>query len=151
MCVCVCVCLPVGLCVLCVYDVKIITDPGREVITWEEFKVICHASLVQPHPGDKSQGHETGMADKNKSLINNPTLDAKPSLLRLCLWVFQEWRFFFLICAHFEHKLKANIKQSPVKVTGGFINSKEYSLNTMSSKQLRFRHYFKIVVLRTRV
>lgn len=74
-----------------------------------EFKGICHASLHRPHPGDKSEGHETGKADKNKSLINIWALNAKPFLFRLCLRALWEWQFFFLICAHIVEKLQANV------------------------------------------
>lgn len=77
--------------------------------TWAEFKGIRHASLLQPHPRDESQGHETGKADKNKSLINIWALNAKPSLFRLCLRALWEWQFFFLICAHIVEKLQANV------------------------------------------
>lgn len=70
---------------------------------------ICHASLLQPHPRDKSEGHETGKADKNKSLINIWALNAKPFLFRLCLRAHWEWQFFFLICAHIVEKLQANV------------------------------------------
>lgn len=77
--------------------------------TWAEFKGISHASLLQPHPRDESQGHETGKADKNKSLINIWALNAKPSLFRLCLRALWEWQFFFLICAHIVEKLQANV------------------------------------------
>lgn len=74
-----------------------------------EFKGICHASLLQPHPRDESEGHETGKADKNKSLINIRALNAKPFLFRLCLRALWEWQFFFLICAHIVEKLQANV------------------------------------------
>lgn len=74
-----------------------------------EFKGICHASLLRPHPGDESEGHETGKADKNKSLINTWALNAKPSLFCLCLRALREWQFFLLICAHIVEKRWANI------------------------------------------
>lgn len=85
-------------------DVWIIADPGCYANTWAKFKGICHASLLQPHPRDESEGHETGKADKNKSLINIWALNAKPSLFRLCLRAHWEWQFFFLICAHIVEK-----------------------------------------------